>query len=109
MTTTENVPATTTELAELKAGLEDGHEVWSAGDEIELESGNVYKCVSHKQVDSRRWVSVHYVIMESPTGRFYRYVEEQPLTEYQEASGIDVSTLREVFAKEKTIRVWVER
>ncbi|QGH75848.1 hypothetical protein L3Y25_gp116 [Gordonia phage Syleon] len=104
---TENVPATTTELAELKAGLKDGYEVWSAGDEIELDSGNVYKCVSHEQVDSRRWNSYHHVVLESPTGRYYRYTEERGLTECQEGDGIDPDSLVEVVAKQVTITTWV--
>lgn len=97
-----------TEIEELKAALADGYEVWSKGDAFDTDEGTTFTCVNYEFSHASRWNGYYDIVLESDrTGRFYRLMEEQGLTEYQDGEGYLLDTLVEVFAKDKTITVWV--
>ena len=75
------------------------------GSEFE-EGGHTFKVVASEQIESRRWVSVHEVVVKIDD-KFFQTCYERGLTEYQDQAPFedydDVVPFHRVMPREKTV------
>ena len=72
---------------------------------LRYRDSNGFKVVSHRHVDSGRWVQYYEVVFEKD-GRFWSWTYAEGSTENQEGDDLrdeDFRVATEVFAREKTV------